>query len=29
LLIQCLQPNRRVVIEEQAQHRIESQTGCP
>jgi OmpA-OmpF porin, OOP family len=29
LLIQCLQPNRRVVIEEQAQHQIESQTGCP
>lgn len=29
LLVQCLQPNRRVVIEDQAQHHIERKPGCP
>jgi OOP family OmpA-OmpF porin len=27
-LIECLAPNRRVVISDQEQHKVESQTGC-
>ncbi len=28
-LIECLQPNRRVVIEDEAQHRTQKMPGCP